>query len=69
MTATAPPRSEIEAQALDGYLRMLAGVAPGAWLEIRVALRSRELGCLFIAAHSAPGASRLIKHLAAEGPR
>jgi hypothetical protein len=58
-----------EAPAIDRYLRMLAGVAPGAWLEIRVALRSRELACLFIAAHSAPGASRLIRQLPGEGPR
>jgi len=66
MTATAHPRSATDAQALDGYLRMLAGLAPGArLLEIRFALRYRDMGRLFIAAHSAPGASRLIRRLAA----
>ena len=45
---------------------MLAGPAPGArLLEIRFALRYRDMGRLFIAAHSAPGASRLIRRLAA----
>ena len=44
---------------------MLAGPAPGArLLEIRFALRHRDMGRLFIAAHSAPGASRLIQRLA-----
>jgi CHC2 zinc finger len=44
---------------------MLAGTAPGArLLEIRFALRHRDMGRLFIAAHSAPGASRLIQRLA-----
>ena len=44
---------------------MLAGPAPGArLLEIRFALRHRDMGRLFIAAHSAPGASRLIRRLA-----
>ena len=64
MTATAPRRAA-GAQALDSYLRMLAGPAPGArLLEIRFALRHRDMGRLFIAAHSAPGASRLIRRLA-----
>jgi CHC2 zinc finger len=45
---------------------MLAGLAPGArLLEIRFALRYRDMGRLFIAAHSAPGASRIIRRLAA----
>ena len=64
MTATAPARAA-GAQALDSYLRVLAGPAPGArLLEIRFALRHRDMGRLFIAAHSAPGASRLIQRLA-----
>jgi hypothetical protein len=66
MTATAHPRSATDPQALDRYLRMLAGLAPGArLLEIRFALRYRDMGRLFVAAHSAPGASRLIQRLAA----
>src|SRR5581483_3235654 len=66
MTTTTQPPAPIGAQALDGYLRMLAGQAPGArLLEIRFALRYRDMGRLFIAAHSAPGASRLIRRLAA----
>ena len=66
MTTTAPPKTATDAQALDSYLRMLAGPAPGArLLEIRFALRHRDMGRLFIAAHSAPGASRLIRRLAA----
>jgi hypothetical protein len=44
---------------------MLAGPAPGAGLlEIRFALRHREMGRVFVAAHSAPGAGRLIRRLA-----
>ena len=67
MTATAPSKPAVDAQALDSYLRMLAGPAPGArLLEIRFALRHRDMGRLFIAAHSAPGASRLIQPLAAQ---
>ena len=66
MTATATRKPAGDAQALDRYLRMLAGPAPGArLLEIRFALRYRDMGRLFIAAHSAPGASRLIRRLAA----
>ena len=66
MTTTTHPTAAIDAQALDNYLRMLAGPAPGArLLEIRFALRYRDMGRLFIAAHSAPGASRLIRRLAA----
>jgi hypothetical protein len=65
MTATAPSKAAVYAEALDRYLRMLAGPAPGArLLEIRFALRHRDMGRLFIAAHSAPGASRLIRRLA-----
>ena len=65
MTTTAQPQAAAGAQALDSYLRMLAGPAPGArLLEIRFALRHRDMGRLFIAAHSAPGASRLIRRLA-----
>ena len=44
-------------QPLERYLRVLAGPAPGArLLEIRFALRHRDMGRLFIAAHSASGA-------------
>jgi hypothetical protein len=65
MTTTAPGRPAADAQALDRYLRMLAGPAPGArLLEIRFALRHREMGRLFVAAHSASGAGRLIRRLA-----
>jgi CHC2 zinc finger len=66
MTTTAQSKAASDFQALDSYLRMLAGPAPGAGLlEIRFALRYRDMGRLFIAAHSAPGASRLIHRLAA----
>jgi CHC2 zinc finger/RepB DNA-primase from phage plasmid len=66
MTTAAPSKAAADAEALDSYLRMLAGPAPGArLLEIRFALRHRDMGRLFIAAHSAPGASRLIRRLAA----
>jgi hypothetical protein len=64
MTAAASLRAA-RAEALDSYLRMLAGPAPGArLLEIRFALRHRDMGRLFVAAHSASGASRLIRRLA-----
>jgi hypothetical protein len=64
VTAKAPPRAA-SAEALDSYLRVLAGPEPGArLLEIRFALRHRDMGRLFIAAHSAPGAARLIQRLA-----
>jgi len=66
MTTTTQLTAATDAQGLDAYLRMLAGRAPGArLLEIRFALRYRDMGRLFIAAHSAPGASRLIRRLAA----
>ena len=66
MTTTAQSKAASDFQALGSYLRMLAGPAPGArLLEIRFALRYRDMGRLFIAAHSAPGASRLIRRLAA----
>ena len=53
-----------EAQ-LDAYLRVIAGPRPGArLLEIRFALRHRDMGRVFIAAHSAPGAARFIRRLA-----
>jgi hypothetical protein len=65
MITAAPSKAAADAQALDSYLRMLAGPAPGArLLEIRFALRHRDMGRLFIAAHSAPGAARLIRRLA-----
>ena len=64
MTRTAPVKSRERASARR-YLRVLAGPAPGArLLEIRFALRHGDMGRLFIAAHSAPGASRLIQRLA-----
>jgi hypothetical protein len=66
MTTTRQPTTAGDLEALDSYLRMLAGPAPGArLLEIRFALRYRDMGRLFIAANSAPGASRLIRRLAA----
>ncbi|MHB8657722.1 MAG: CHC2 zinc finger domain-containing protein [Solirubrobacteraceae bacterium] len=50
---------------LDAYLRLIAGPTPGArLLEIRFALRHRDMGRVFIAAHSAPGAGRFISRLA-----
>jgi CHC2 zinc finger len=65
MSTTAPCKAAADPHALDSYLRMLAGPAPGArLLEIRFALRHRDMGRLFIAAHSAPGAGRLIQRLA-----
>jgi hypothetical protein len=65
MTVAVPSKAAADARALDSYLRLLAGPAPGArLLEIRFALRHRDMGRLFIAAHSAPGASRLIQRLA-----
>ncbi len=66
MTATAASRTAAAVEALDRYLRLLAGPAPGArLLEIRFALRHRDMGRLFITAGSAPGAGRLIRRLAA----
>jgi hypothetical protein len=63
MTATTPTKAA-RGRALDSYLRALAGPAPGArLLEIRFALRHRDMGRLFIAAHSARGAARLIQRL------
>lgn len=65
MSATAPNTAAADAEALDGYMRMLVGQAPGArLLEIRFALRHRDMGRLFVAARSAPGAGRLIRRLA-----
>ena len=65
MTAAAPSKTAAALEALDRYLRLLAGPAPGTrFLEIRFALRHRDMGRLFIAAHSAPGAGRLIRRLA-----
>jgi RepB DNA-primase from phage plasmid/CHC2 zinc finger len=50
---------------LDSYLRALAGPKPGArLLEIRFALRHRDMGRVFFAAHSAGGAARFIRRLA-----
>jgi hypothetical protein len=65
MSTAARSRAATDARALDNYLRVLAGPAPCArLLEIRFALRHRDMGRLFIAAHSAPGASRHIRQLA-----
>ena len=45
---------------------MIAGPRPGArLLEIRFALRPRDMGRVFIAAPGAPGAARFIRRLAA----
>jgi hypothetical protein len=50
---------------LDAYLRVIAGREPGArLLEIRFALRHRDMGRVFVGAHSAPGAARFIRRLA-----
>lgn len=65
MATTAASRAAADGRALDGYLRMLAGQEPGArLLEIRFALRHRDMGRLFVSAHSVPGAGRLIRRLA-----
>ncbi|MGH3264145.1 MAG: CHC2 zinc finger domain-containing protein [Trebonia sp.] len=65
MSTATSHQTPAASEALDRYLRMLAGPAPGArLLEIRFALRHRDMGRVFIAAHSAPGASRLIRRLA-----
>ena len=68
-TGTARParvRAISPAAELDAYLRTIAGRAPGArLLEIRFALRHRDMGRVFLAAHSAPGATRFIRRLAA----
>jgi RepB DNA-primase from phage plasmid/CHC2 zinc finger len=53
--------------ALEAYLRTIAGPAPGSrLLEVRFALRHRDMGRVFLAAHSAPGAVRFIRRLAAQ---
>jgi hypothetical protein len=50
---------------LDSYLRTVAGPRPGArLLEIRFALRHRDMGRVFLAAHSAACAARFIRRLA-----
>jgi hypothetical protein len=55
------------AAALEAYLRAIAGPAPGArLLEVRFALRHRDMGRVFLPAHSAPGAVRFIRRLAAQ---
>jgi RepB DNA-primase from phage plasmid len=63
-----PPPSVLplsSAAALDAYLRSIAGPAPGPrLLEVRFALRQRDMGRVFLAAHSAPGAARFIRRLA-----
>lgn len=62
--STATVASSAAANQLDSYLRQLAGPKPGArLLEIRFALRYRDMGRVFIAAHSAVGASRFIRRL------
>ena len=68
----AAPRSPTSVRAispaaeLDAYLRTIAGRSPGTrLLEIRFALRHRDMGRVFLAAHSAPGAARFIRRLAA----
>ncbi len=65
-TKRSPVRAVSPAAELDRYLRMIAGPSPGArLLEIRFALRRRDMGRVFLAAHSAPGAARFIRRLAA----
>lgn len=66
MTTSTAPSAAACIGDLDAYLRILAGPRPGArLLEIRFALRHRDMGRVFIAAHSAAGASRFIRRLAA----
>jgi hypothetical protein len=49
---------------LRRYLGVLAGPRPGSrLLEIRFALRGRQMGRVFLAAHSAGGAARFIRRL------
>ncbi|MGI8559082.1 MAG: CHC2 zinc finger domain-containing protein [Solirubrobacteraceae bacterium] len=65
MTTAAVSSASDATSALDSYLRALAGPKPGArLLEIRFALRHRDMGRVFLAAHSAAGASRFIRRLA-----
>jgi len=65
MTTAALSRGAVDVAALERYLRVLAGPAPSVrLLEIRFALRYRDMGRLFIAAHNAYGAGRLIRRLA-----
>ena len=65
MTTATVPSAGASISGLDSYLRVLAGSTPGArLLEIRFALRHRDMGRVFIAAHSAVGASRVIRRLA-----
>jgi hypothetical protein len=50
---------------LEAYLGVIAGPNPGPrLLEVRFALRHRDMRRVFIAAHSAPGAARFIRRLA-----
>jgi hypothetical protein len=63
MTTAATPSTAAD---LDRYLRAIAGERPGArLLELRFALRARDMGRVFLAAHSAPGAVRFIRRLGA----
>ena len=70
-TLTSPPVTRVAAMSptdqIDAYLRMLAGPRPRArLLDVRFALRHGGMGQVFIAAHSAPGAGRFIRRLAAK---
>jgi hypothetical protein len=65
MTTATGSSASVAASELDSYLRALAGPKPGArLLEIRFALRRRDMGRVFVAAHSAAGAGRFIRRLA-----
>jgi hypothetical protein len=64
MTTATVSSASTAASDLDSYLQLIAGPNPGArLLEIRFALRYRDMGRVFIAAHSAVGAARFIRRL------
>jgi hypothetical protein len=65
MTAARTMSAQSLASDIDAYLRVVAGPNPGArWLEIRFVPRHRDMGRVFLAAHSAPCAARFIRRLA-----
>jgi hypothetical protein len=65
MAVARPPKVPAAGRQLERYLRTLAGAKPGArLLEIRFGLRRGEMGRVFLAAHSAAGATNFIRRLA-----